>query len=65
VAFSSPAVVSGTVYIGSEDGSVYSIRGGRKLWSFATGGKVDSWPTVAAGVVYVGSDDYHVYALRT
>jgi outer membrane protein assembly factor BamB len=63
VAFSSPAVVGGVVYIGSEDGSVYAIRDGRKVWSFQTGGKVDSSPAVVGDVVYIGSNDQNLYAL--
>jgi outer membrane protein assembly factor BamB/serine/threonine protein kinase len=63
VAFSSPAVADGVVYIGSEDASVYAIRNGTKLWSFQTGGEVDSSPAVADGVVYIGSNDKNLYAL--
>ena len=37
---------------------------GAVLWSYATGGSVDSSPAVANGVVYVGSDDNSVYALN-
>ena len=34
------------------------------LWSFNTGGPVDSSPTVVGGVVYVGSWNNNVYALN-
>ena len=33
------------------------------LWSFATGGSVESTPAIENGVVYFGSADQHVYAL--
>ena len=38
---SSPAVVNGVVYIGSEDGTVYALNAstGAKLWSYATAGR--------------------------
>ncbi len=36
---------------------------GAKLWSFATGGAIDSSPAVAGGTVYIGSNDDSVYAL--
>jgi outer membrane protein assembly factor BamB len=43
---------------------VYALnaRTGAKLWSYTTGGAVDSPPAVANGMVYVGSDDGKVYA---
>ena len=62
---SSPAVVDGVVYIGSNDFNVYALdaRGGRKLWSFGTGNIVYfSSPAVAGGVVYISGTNA-VYAL--
>ena len=48
-----------------------NAKTGAKVWSYATGGGVDSspaitngYPTIANGVVYVGSNDYNVYALN-
>jgi len=65
---SSPAVVNGVVYIGSDDGNVYALNAGTGtlLWKYATGNGVESSPTVANGVVYVGSAPYNgsVYALN-
>jgi len=63
---SSPAVVNGVVYVGSNDHNVYALNAstGAKLWSFATGNIVRSSPAVANGVVYVGSGDDNVYALN-
>lgn len=47
------AVDSGLLVIGST-GSI--------LWSFTTGGPVNSSPTVANGYLYVGSNDKNLYA---
>lgn len=62
---SSPAVIDGTVYIGSRDGNVYALdeETGQLKWKFKTGSWVDSSPAVADGVVYVGSNDGKLYAL--
>ncbi|HML03696.1 MAG TPA: PQQ-binding-like beta-propeller repeat protein [Candidatus Bathyarchaeia archaeon] len=62
---SSPAVVNGVVYVGSDDYHVYALNAstGAFLWTFATGGIVESSPAVAGGIVYVGSWDGRVYAL--
>jgi outer membrane protein assembly factor BamB/PKD repeat protein len=67
VAFSSPAVVDGKAFIGSDDSKVYALDAstGAFLWSYTTGGGVSSSPAVADGKVYVGSGplDKSVYAL--
>jgi PGF-CTERM protein len=62
---SSPAVANGVVYVGSDDNNLYALNAttGAKLWSYTTGGYVDSSPAVVKGVVYVGSDDGNVYAI--
>lgn len=61
----SPALVDGTVYIGSTDGSAYAIDAetGEERWSFATDHRVESTPAVADETVYVGSYDTHLYAI--
>ena len=67
---SSPAVVNGVVYFGSDDGHVYALDAstGATLWSsaVATLGKdiMSSSPAVANGMVYIGSDDNNLYALN-
>ncbi|MFF9403827.1 PQQ-binding-like beta-propeller repeat protein, partial [Streptomyces sp. NPDC014744] len=63
---SSPAVVDGVVYIGSDDHHLYALDAatGNKKWAYATDGKVQSSPAVVDGVVYIGSDDHHLYALN-
>lgn len=57
-------MANGVVYIGSDDDNIYALDAhtGAKLWSYATGGGVDSSPAVVNGVVYVGSSDGNVYA---
>ena len=63
---SSPVVVNGTVYVGSDDNNVYALNAttGAKVWGYTTGDEVYSSPAVANGTVYVGSDDSNVYALN-
>jgi len=62
---SSPAVVDGTVYVGSHDDNVYAIDAdsGDEQWRFETGNDVRSSPAVVDGTVYVGSSDGVVYAI--
>jgi eukaryotic-like serine/threonine-protein kinase len=62
---SSPAVVGGVVYFGSEDDKVYALNAttGALVWSVPTGGAVLESPAVVNGVVYVGSADHMLYAL--
>jgi outer membrane protein assembly factor BamB len=74
--FSSPAVASGSVYVGSDDGSLYAFAAapdpaacapGTPLlcparWTAPTGGPVASSPAVTATTVYVGSTDGKLYA---
>ena len=64
--YSSPAVANGIVYIGFSDHNLYALDAetGKLLWTYATGGRVDSSPAVADGVVYVGSDDHYLYAVN-
>lgn len=63
--FSSPVVLNGTVYIGSEDKNLYAIdiHTGKARWKFATGGAVHSSPAVSANTVYFGSMDGYYYAI--
>jgi len=65
VFLSSPAVVAGTVYIGSGDQHVYALDAatGTLKWSFLTGDVVHASPAVVDGVVFIGSWDRNVYAL--
>jgi outer membrane protein assembly factor BamB len=59
-----PAVVRGTVYVGSTDYVFYALNAktGRVRWTATTGGDISASPAVANGVVYAGSADGNVYA---
>ena len=63
--YSSPVVVDGVVYVGSNDDNLYAVDAsdGSEIWSFSTGGNVYSSPVVVDGVVYVGSYDDNLYAV--
>jgi outer membrane protein assembly factor BamB len=63
---SSPAIVNGKVYVGSNDNNIYCVDAdnGNKIWEFTTGFRVASSPAVSGGVVYTGSDDGYVYAIN-
>jgi eukaryotic-like serine/threonine-protein kinase len=62
---SSPAVVGGVVYVGSNDGNLYAIdeSSGKLRWKFETGSAIPSSPAVAAGIVYFASYDGNFYAV--
>ena len=62
---SSPAIVNGTVYIGSNDSNLYAIdaKTGIQKWLFAAKARIPSSPAVADGRVYFGSYDGSFYAL--
>jgi outer membrane protein assembly factor BamB len=63
-----PPVVSGNrVYVAARDEHtlyVYDIEGGRELWRFTAGGRIDSPPSVYGGLVLFGCADGRVYCLR-
>ncbi|HEY6067102.1 MAG TPA: PQQ-binding-like beta-propeller repeat protein [Gaiellaceae bacterium] len=63
---SSPTVVDGRVFFGSQNQDVYALDAttGTQRWNFETGKIVFSSPAVATGVVYVGSHDDNLYALN-
>lgn len=62
---SSPVLLDGVIYFGSNDNNVYAVAAdsGRQLWAHATGGPVPASPAIASGFVYVGSYDGRFYAL--
>ena len=64
---SSPAIVQGVVYVGSNDGSLYAIdqQKGTQIWKFPTAARIPSSPAVANGIVYFGSYDGNFYAVNT
>lgn len=62
---SSPAVVDGTVYVGSLDGHVYALDAatGTEIWSYNTTDNISTSVAVVNGTVYAGSVAGGVYAL--
>ena len=63
--FSSPAVASGVVFVGSIGGNVYALNAstGTTLWTYQTIAWLYSSPCVVNGVVYIGSMNGNVYAI--
>ena len=61
-----PTIDAGSLYIGTNDGSLhaYSAKDGTLLWRYQTKGLSLSEPIVADGIVYAGVNDGCVYALR-
>ncbi len=62
---STPAVIDGTAYFGSNDHYVYAVNiaDGVQRWKFKTGSRVTSSPAVYDGRVFFASYDGNVYAL--
>jgi outer membrane protein assembly factor BamB len=62
---SSPAIVNGTVYIGSSDHFLYALEAanGSLQWKFKTQGRITSSPAVSGGTVYFASFDSNFYAV--
>jgi hypothetical protein len=56
---SSPAIVDGVGYFGSQDRCVYAFNAntGAQIWNYGTGGEIYSSPAVAYGKVFIGSSD--------
>jgi len=63
---SSPAVVGGVLYIGSDDGHFYALNSssGNLLWNQALGSFSVSSPAIVKGVVYVSVWEGRDYALN-
>lgn len=61
---SSPLVVGGTVYVGSDDRSLYGLDAatGRAVWTYRTGGKVSASFSAGGDLLLVGSNDGWLYA---
>ena len=60
-------VAAGRLFVASIDThTIYALdeSTGQTLWSYTTGGRVDSPPTYFKGLVLFGSADGYVYALR-
>src|SRR5437762_1248204 len=64
--FGVPSVVDGRLYVGANDGSVYSLdaRTGCVYWTFAAAGGVRVAPVLGNGSVYFGDLKGNVYAVK-
>jgi outer membrane protein assembly factor BamB len=62
---SSPVVVGGTVYFGSNDGRIYAVDAdtGSSRWKVDTRGPVAGSAAVVDGVVYIASEDGLLFAI--
>jgi outer membrane protein assembly factor BamB len=64
---SSPTLaLSGTIYVGSDDGRLYALDpgNGTTRWSFPTGGAITAAPMVGGnGLIYLGSNDARLYVV--
>jgi outer membrane protein assembly factor BamB len=65
--WSSPAVDSGRIYIGTRGSNVYclNISNGDLLWSYPTDSQTNCSPLVSDGRVYISSDDGKLYCLNS
>jgi outer membrane protein assembly factor BamB len=64
---SSPVIADGRVFVATVNThTVHALDAysGEKLWSYTTGGRVDSPPTIHQGMALFGSCDGYVYCLR-
>jgi len=64
---SAPTIAAGKLFVASIDTHTLhamDAQTGRRLWSYTTGGRIDSPPTYDKGLVLFGSADGYVYALR-
>ena len=60
---SSPAIASGRVFVGSNDGRFYvlNLNDGTKLWEFNAGAPLSASPAIANGRIVIGSQDGRLY----
>jgi eukaryotic-like serine/threonine-protein kinase len=63
--YSSPTYFNGNIYIGSDDGKLYSLDAetGAEKWEFKTGGIVRCRPAISNGALFFASDDGNLYSL--
>ena len=64
---SSPIIVDGVVYVGSEDKHLHAIDAvtGKEKWKLASETLIDASPVYDDGVVYIGTDGGVLYAVNT
>lgn len=62
---SSPSVVDGIVYFGSQDKNIYAVNAwsGTLIWKFATESTIESSIAIANGKAVTGGEDGYVYCL--
>ncbi len=66
IAISNIAICEDGIIIGASEKNVHALDGqtGREIWSFETGGEVQSCPAIGYdGTIYIGSHDNKIYAL--
>src|SRR5581483_3256984 len=63
--YSTPALVDGILYFGSNDHNLYAVDAstGTQKWKFKTDARVTSSPAVANGIVFFESYDGNLYAV--
>jgi len=63
---SSPAIVNEKLYIGADNGNLYSIdaKSGMLLWTYNTESRIVSSPAVENGKVYFLAENGNIYALN-
>lgn len=64
--FSTPLILSDTLYIGSLDKTVYAIDldTGLAKWTYITDGRIFASPIIAEGMLWIGSNDGRLYELE-
>ncbi|MCF8224841.1 MAG: SUMF1/EgtB/PvdO family nonheme iron enzyme [Bacteroidales bacterium] len=64
---SSPVMVGGTIYAGSNDGMVYAINAetGELEWKYNCGAAVTASPTIADSILYIGDHSGYFHAIYT
>ena len=62
---SSPSIVDGIVYVGSQDSYLYALNAdsGALIWKFKTNDYIVSSPAAVNGKIFTGGDDGYVYCL--
>ncbi|MGI8732388.1 MAG: PQQ-binding-like beta-propeller repeat protein [Pyrinomonadaceae bacterium] len=60
---SSPAIASGRVFVGSNDGRFYvlNLATGAKLWEFEAGAPLSASPAIGRGRIVIGAQDGRLY----
>ena len=63
---SSPSVAGRTVFVGDEDGRLYSINAltGEPQWQFMADASISSTPVIANGTLYITTMGGTLYAIE-